>query len=91
MEFPVSHTVVEVLKIFLLQICLIIKIYGKRNLYQLHIMTGLIKTFYTSRFIAYYTCMQVVKILFCLFWSNDCYNANPGGQATFYGSHKITV
>ena len=36
-------------------------------------------------------CYQRLKLKFCQCWSIDRYDADPGGQATFYGGHKITV
>ena len=32
-----------------------------------------------------------IKFLFCFVLSIDCHGPDPGSQATFYGSRKITV
>ena len=36
-------------------------------------------------------CYQRLKLKFCLCRSNDRYDADPGGQAAFYGGQKTTV
>ena len=39
----------------------------------------------------YFSSVTALKINFFLYWSIDRDDPNPGGQATFYGGHKITV
>ena len=34
---------------------------------------------------------QHLKQQFCLYWSTDRYDINPGSQGTFYSSHKIAI
>ena len=34
---------------------------------------------------------QPLKQKFSLWWSIDCYSTYLGSQATFYGSHKISI
>ena len=42
-------------------------------------------------FQAIFRTISALKIKICLYGSFDCYGPVPGGQATFYGGHQITV